>query len=104
MTNGQSSVGRDSARRGGGTVSPFTVQELRERVTARRRRARQDRRHSTKWVVNRSRRQKVRTVAVCAGALLLMALGLYFGLARQEGPAPVESAAPPGAARAVGIV
>ena len=97
MTDGQSSVGRDSASSGDRTASSFTVQDLRERVTSRRRRARRDRRQSAKWVVNRSRRQKVRTLAVCAGALLLMALGLYFGLAHQESGAPVESTAPMGA-------
>jgi len=49
-------------------------------------------------VVFRSRRQKVRTLAVCAGTLLLMALGLYLGLAHQESTGPLESAAPIGAA------
>ena len=51
------------------------------RAIARRR---LEQRQNAKWVANRSRRQKVRTVAVCAGALLLMAIGLYFGLSRQE--------------------
>jgi hypothetical protein len=96
MTNGHSSVGRDS-NRSGRTVPRFTLEELRERAIARRRRTRQNRRQSAKWVVNRSRREKVRTLAVCAGALLLMALGLYFGLAHQEGSSPVESVAPVGA-------
>jgi hypothetical protein len=106
MTNVQSSIGRESDGGGGGgygkgKASAAEVEVLRERVTARRRRARKARRESANWVVNRSRRQKVRTLAVCAGALLLMAVGLYFGLARQESTAPVESAAPTGA---VGIV
>ena len=37
MTNGQSSVGRDSDRSVNGTASPFTLEELRVRVVARRR-------------------------------------------------------------------
>ncbi len=100
MTNGQSSVGRDSDRSVNGTASSFTLEELRVRVVARRR---LEQRESELRVGSRSRREKVRTVAVCVGALLLMALGLYFGLSRQEAP-PVEGAAPAGAARPVGIV
>jgi hypothetical protein len=35
-----------------------------------------------------SRQRKVRTAIICVGALLLMAVGLYLGLSRQEnGPA-----------------
>jgi hypothetical protein len=104
MMNGQSGVGSDSDRSDNGTVSPFTSVGLRQRGTTRRRRARQNRREGAHWVVGRSRRQTVRTLAVCAGALLLMAIGLYFGLARQESAAPVEGAAPTGAVGAVGIV
>jgi hypothetical protein len=103
MTNGHSSVGGDSDRSDHGTVSPRTLEVLRKRGT-RRRRARQDRRRSAAWVVGRSRRRTVRTFAVCVGALLLMALGLYFGLAHQESSGPVESAAPLGAVGAAGIV
>ena len=98
MTNGRSSFGSDSDRSENGTASAFTLAVSRERVTSRRRRARKDRRRRADWVVNRSRRQKARTLAVCAGALLLMALGLYFGLAHQESSGPVESAGPIGAA------
>jgi transcriptional regulator GlxA family with amidase domain len=100
MTNGQSSVGRESDLSGNGTVSPFTLEELRVRVVARRR---VEQREGAKRVANRSRREKLRTVAVCAGALLLMALGLYFGLAHQESAAPVEGAAPTGVVSPVGI-
>jgi hypothetical protein len=99
MTNGQPSV--DSGRSGSGTITPFALEKLRERVVARRR---LEQRQTAQWFVNRSRREKVRTAAVCAGALLLMALGLYFGLARQEAPPSVEGAAPAGAARSVSIV
>jgi hypothetical protein len=98
MTNVQSNVGSDSDRAGDRTVTPFVLEKSRERVVARRRLERRRRAH---WVGNRSRREKVRTALVCAGALLLMALGLYFGLAHQESKVPVESAAPTGA---VGIV
>ena len=44
-------------------------------------------RRPPKRIASRSRREKVRTLAVCTGALLLMALGLYFGLSRQEAAA-----------------
>ncbi len=101
MTNGQSSVGSDSDRSGSGTLTPYALEKLRERVVARRR---LEQLENAKRVGSRSRREKVRTVSVCIGALLLMALGLYFGLARQEAPAPVEGAAPAGPARPVGIV
>ena len=99
-TNGQSSVGTASDRNGTGTVSAFTLEELRQRLVARRR---IEQREGAKRFANRSRREKMRTVAVCAGALLLMALGLYFGLAHQDSSAPVEGAAPPGVVGAVGI-
>jgi transcriptional regulator GlxA family with amidase domain len=92
MTNGQSSVRNQ-------TSAP--VQVLRERVIARRRRARKERRETANWVVARSRRQKVRTLAVCAGTLLLMALGLYLGLAHQEVTGPFESATPIGGAAGI---
>ena len=100
MTDGQSSVDGDRDRSGNGTVSPFTLEELRVRAVARRRIEQQE---SAKRIVSRSRREKVRTVAVCTGALLLMALGLYFGLSRQEAP-PAEGAAPAGPAPSVSIV
>lgn len=99
MTNGQSSVDRDRDRSGDGTVSAFTLEELRVRAVARRRLEQQE---TAKRIVSRSRREKVRTLAVCTGALLLMALGLYFGLSRQDVP-PAEGAAPVGAAPSVSI-
>ena len=68
------------------------------RAVARRR---LEQRESAKRMASRSRRERVRTLAVCAGALLLMALGLYFGLAHQENAAPVESAAHQGTVRTV---
>jgi hypothetical protein len=101
MANGQPRVGSDSDRSGSGTLTPFALEKLRERVVARRR---LEQLENAKRVGNRSRREKVRTVAVCVGALLLMAVGLYFGLARQEAPAPVDGVAPVGAARAAGVV
>ena len=99
MTNGRSSVDRDRDRSGNGTVSRFTLEELRVRAVARRRLEQQQ---TAKRIIRRSRREKVRTVAVCTGALLLMALGIYFGLSRQEAP-PAEGAAPAVAARPVSI-
>jgi hypothetical protein len=41
------------------------------------------------WVAARSKRRVLRTAAVCTGVLLLMALGLYFGLSRQDSASPV---------------
>ena len=93
MTNGQSSV--DTDRSGNKTVSPFTLEELRARAVARRRIEQQQ---TAKWVGNRSRREKMRTLSVCVGTLLLMALGLYFGLSHQEARSPDGSAEPIGAA------
>jgi hypothetical protein len=97
MTNGQSSVGSD----GGELISPLAPELHRERVSVRRRRARSagsDRRQkSPSWVAARSRRRMARSFALCAGVLLLMAIGLYFGLAHQDNAAPVEGAAPFGA-------
>ncbi len=54
-----------------------------ERVSVRRRRAR--RVHPLGQVaLARTRKRWVWTVALCTGVLLLMALGLYWGLSRQE--------------------
>ena len=70
---------------------PITVPELRrERVVVRRRRAHSRHRRSGQWAARTSRRKTLRAFAVCAGVLVLMAVGLYFSLARQEIP-PAES-------------
>ena len=61
----------------------------RERVVVRRRRAHSRRHHRQEWTARASRRKVVRAFVVCAGVLVLMALGLYFGLSRQE-VAPAE--------------
>jgi hypothetical protein len=100
MTNGQSSVGSD----GSDLITPPAPELHRERVSVRRRRARSarsDKGRSAAWVATRSRRRTARAFALSAGVLLLMAIGLYFGLAHQDNAAPVEGAAPAGA---VGIV
>jgi hypothetical protein len=89
MTNGQSSV--NPTRSGTKAGSTYTLGQLRVRAVARRRIARGQ---TAKWVGNRSRRKKIHTLAVCVGTLLLMAIGLYFGLSRQEATGPVESVAP----------
>src|SRR3954467_10986916 len=96
MTDGQSSV--DTDRSGNNAVSTYTLEELRVRAVARRR---IEQRQTAKWIGNRPRRQKLRTVGVCVGTLFLMALGLYFGLSHQEAASPSGSAEPIGA---VGIV
>lgn len=59
------------------------VPELRrERVAMRRRRAHSRHRPGGQWAARTSRRRVLRAVAVCAGILVLMAVGLYFGLER----------------------
>ena len=68
---------------GAGASIPEAVPErYRQRAVARRRRSSKPR-HDKPWVI-RSRRRHVRTFVVCASVLLLMAVGLYFGLAHQE--------------------
>jgi hypothetical protein len=89
-TDGQMNAGSD------GTVASVVPTSERERITVRRRRARQGHRQGPKWGAARSRKQLVRTFALCAGALLVMAIGLYFGLSHQESLGP-------GAARSVGV-
>jgi hypothetical protein len=80
-------------------------EHVREHVTVRRRRARtghERSRASGRWVAaSRSRRRAVRTFALCTGVLLLMAIGLYFGLAHQQNAAPAEGAV---RVRAVGAI
>jgi transcriptional regulator GlxA family with amidase domain len=62
----------------------------RERVVVRRRRARNHRHKHVAWTARASRRRAVRAIVVCTGVLVLMALGLYYGLSRQA-IAPEES-------------
>ena len=118
MTNGQLSVGSDDSD----LISPLAPELHRERVIVRRRRAksarsdgsarsarsarsdRSDRKQSASWVATRSRRRMARAFALSAGVLLLMAIGLYLGLAHRDYSAPVEGIAPAGAVGAVGIV
>ena len=68
----------------------IAVREIRRaRVVVRRRRGR-SRHRPGQWTARASRRRAVRAVVVCAGVLVLMALGLYFGLSRQD-MTPAES-------------
>jgi transcriptional regulator GlxA family with amidase domain len=86
---------------GAGVLIPEEISDsYRERVVGRRRRSSRHR-HNRQWVA-RSRRRYLRTFVVCTGVLLLMAVGLYFGLAHQEvaptdgslrAPAPVVALA-----------
>jgi hypothetical protein len=74
-----------------GTTVPEEIPErYREQVVVRRRRPGKHRR-ARRWSAGSARKRVLRTFAVCAGVLLLMALGLYFGLARQE-TAPTDGA------------
>ena len=70
-------------------VSRVLPEIRRERVVVRRRRALYRHHHRVSWSARASRRKIVRAFVVCAGVLVLMALGLYFGLSRQE-MAPAE--------------
>lgn len=77
------------SRGGAGLPIPEEIPEqYRARVVARRRRASRHR-QGGQWNVRSSRRRSLRTLVVCAGVLLLMAVGLYFGLSHQE-VAPTE--------------
>jgi hypothetical protein len=62
----------------------------RDRTVVRRRRRSGRRRNVRTWRARAARRAHVRTLLLSAGVLLLMAVGLYFGLARQEAAAPSE--------------
>jgi hypothetical protein len=76
---------------------PAIAPEVRRERVVRRRRARSSghhHKHKLSWTARASRRKVVRVFLLCAGVLVLMAIGLYFGLARQD-VAPVEGAAPP---------
>jgi hypothetical protein len=65
----------------------------RERVVVRRRRA-HGRHHSRKWAARSSRIKVIRAALLCTGVLMLMALGLYYGLSRQESAAVRSSHRP----------
>jgi len=71
-------------------VSSPVAELRRERVAVRRRRAHSRHRPGGRWTARTSRRKVLRAFAVCAGVLVLMAVELYFGLARQE-LTPAES-------------
>jgi hypothetical protein len=68
---------------------------FRERVVVRRRRAR-GAHHSGRWMARASRRRRIRTAILCVGVLLVMAVGLYISLSRQDS-APAEGARTPAA-------
>ena len=55
----------------------------RDRVVVRRRRSK-SRHRKPLWTTRASRRKVVRTFFVCVGALMLMAVVVYFGLARSN--------------------
>jgi hypothetical protein len=61
-------------------VSISAPELRRERVAVRRRRAHSRHRVGGRWAARTSRRKMLRAFAVCAGILVLMAVGLYFGL------------------------
>jgi hypothetical protein len=65
-------------------VSIPVPESRRERVMVRRRRANSRHRRVANWTARTSRRKVLRAFAVCAGILVLMAVGLYFGLDHQD--------------------
>jgi hypothetical protein len=70
---------------------PVATPELHRERMQRVRRRRSGRRHrSGTWTARASRRKAIRAFVVCAGVLVLMAIGLYFGLSHQN-TAPAES-------------
>jgi hypothetical protein len=75
-----------------------------ERVSVRRRRARRVHRLG-QVALARTRKRRVWTVVLCTGVLLLMALGLYWGLSHQEAALSeaASSAASHGALSAPGL-
>jgi transcriptional regulator GlxA family with amidase domain len=77
-----------------GDVSVATTELHRERVVVRKRRSRSRKhhhQHRVSWTARASRRRAIRVFVLCAGVLVLMAVGLYFGLARENNSAPAES-------------
>ena len=94
MIEGQpnAGAGRDEAP---GVMIPGEV-SARRNVHQVVRRRRSSRRHRPlNWSARTARKRLVRTSLVVASVLVLMALGLYYGLARQEAaPADGTSRAP----------
>jgi hypothetical protein len=86
MANDPSSGGSDAV------AAPLEGGMHRVRVRVRRRRARDGHRWRSQWT--RSRRRNLRTLVLCAGALLVMGTGLYLSLsfmgAGPSGPRPVR--------------
>jgi hypothetical protein len=66
---------------------------IRERVVVRKRRSRKPRK-GRQWSARASRRRALRNFLVCAAVLLMMAVGVYLGLSRQD-VAPVEGTVTP---------
>ena len=63
---------------------PVAVPGPRRERVARRRRSHDRRKGTREWTARRSRRRVIRAVVVSAAMLVLMAIGLYLGLARQD--------------------
>ena len=68
------------------------ISDPRRRRTVERRRRSKRVQYAAQWVVARSRKRTLKTVAVCTGVLLLMAIGLYLGLSRQDSARETEGA------------
>ncbi len=99
MTSGQPSVD-------GGAIAGGPSEAQRQRVRVKRRRPRPGHHRSEvqHGAAARARQRAVRIFALSTGVLLLMALGLYFSLSRQESAAPAEGAIRGGAVVAITVV
>ena len=66
-----------SESRDDSSLTESGVVRTREVITVRRRRSRL---HPPNWIARQSARRSLQMVAACGGLLVLMAVGLYFGL------------------------
>ena len=77
------------------TVAAPSGRELHRRGTHVRRRRSKKVFRQGRWVAARSRTRSIRTAVVCTSVLLLMVLGLYLGLSRQDSAGHDEGAGSP---------
>lgn len=68
--------------------------QIRERVVVVRKRRSRKAQRSREWSGRSARRRAVRNFLLCTAVLMLMAVGVYLGLARQD-IAPAEGSVTP---------
>ena len=94
MIEGQPNAGAGQHGASGVTIPGKVSARRKGHLVVRRRRSSRRHRPLT-WSARTARKRVLRTFLVVASVLLLMALGLYYGLARQESsPAEGTSGAP----------